>query len=465
MGSFKLESPALIQPDRRRFFFRDFLRIFFSRPSVFLFTFAAVTGLVLISSWLLPPKYKTSAKILVKERKIPPPLQGVPYYDFRTERMTFLQSQAEILRSDEVARRVLIRLFPDQKEISSRQIKSFQQNTRVVSPEGFDFTSSDVIIIQVSDRNPVLAAEAANLLPQEGMNFTREQKEKAAQQTIDFLEKQSQAQLDKMRRAEELMKNFEGLSSPELAFLISTVKGKGANADLITTNHNYLNARTALKEAEVYLNRLREMVRKGLVPQKLVRENPALSSIKNHLVNLESQLAALRSQYADGRPENATILKEIDQNRQLFNKEMKSDLDGRSVDVTVLEVRVKTLKEILDRYSALAQKQFEYSKRVGNFELQEERYRDLLREIEKARFSEAMNAYPLAHMEFIDKAEVPMAPVRASLLLNTLVGMLMGLILGGCLSFLLEYRDPTFKSAEEVERWLKISVLGSVPHQ
>ena len=364
-----------------------------------------------------------------------------------------------------MARRVLIRLFPDQKEISSKQIKSFQQNIRVISPAGFDFTSSDVFIIQVADRNPVRAAEAANLIPQECMNFTLEQKEKAARQTIDFLEKQSQAQLEKMRRAEEQMKNFEGLSGPELAFLISTVKGKGADTELITNNHNYLNARTALKEAEVYLNRLQEMVRKGLVPQKLVRENPVLSSIKTHLVKLESQLAALRSQYADGRPENAMILKEIDQNKQLFNKEMKSDLDGRFVDMAVLEVRVKTLKETLDRYSALAQKQFEYSKRVGNFELQEERYRDLLREIEKARFSEAMNAYPLAHIEFIDKAEVPATPVRPNLFLNTLIGMLVGVILGVGLSFLLEYRDPTFKSAEEVERWLDISVLGSVPHQ
>jgi polysaccharide biosynthesis transport protein len=424
-----------------------------------------VTGLVLVSPWILPPKYETSAKILVKERKINASLQGEPYYDFRTERMTFLQSQAEILRSDEVARRVLMGLFPDQKEISSKQIKSFQQNIRVVSPKGFDLTSSDVFIIQVTDRNPVRAAEAANLMPLECMNYTHDQKEKAARQLVDFLEKQSQAQLEKMRRAEEQMKNFEGLSGLELAFLISTIKGKEANRELIIYNHNYLNAKMVLKETEVYLNRLREMVGHGGIPQKLVRENPVLSSIKTRLVKLEGQLAALRSQCAEGCPENVMILKEIDQNKQLFNKEIKFDLDGRFVDIAVLEARVKTLKETLDRYSVLAQKQFEYSKRVGNFELQQERYRDLLHEIQKTRFSEAMNAYPLVHIEFIDKAEVPTTPVRPDLFLNTLIGMLVGAILGVGLSFILEFIDPTFRSAEEVERWLDISVLGSVPHQ
>ena len=446
-------------------FLRNFLRILSSRPLIVLFTFLAVTGLGFISSWILPLKYETSAKILVKERKINPPFQGVPYYDFRTERMTFLQSQAEILRSDEVARRVLIRLFPDQKEISSKQIKSFQQNIRVFSPKGFDLTTSDVLIIQVADRDPVRAAEAANLMPQECMTYTQEQREKAARQTIDFLEKQSQVQLEKMTRAGEQMKNFEGLSGAEIAFLISTVKGNGANTQLITYNNNYLNARMALKEAELYLNRLREMVHKGVVPQKLVRENPVLSSMKTHLVKLESQLAALRSQYAEGSPENVMILKEIDHNRQLLNTEIKSDLDGRFVDMAVLEARVKTFKETLDRYSALAQKQFEYSKRVGNFELQEEGYRDLLREIQKARFSEAMNAYPLAHIEFIDQADVSKIPVRPDPFLNTLIGMLVGAILGLGLAFLLEYIDPTFKSAEEVERWLDIPVLGSVPPQ
>ena len=424
-----------------------------------------MTGLVFISSWLLPSKYETSAKILVKERKINSSLQGEPYYDFRTERVTFLQSQAEILRSDEVARRVLIRLFPDQKEVSTKQIKSFQQNVRVVSPEGFDLTSSDVFIIQVSDRNPVRAAEAANLMPQACMNYTHEQKEKTARQTVDFLEKQAQAQLEKMRRAEEQMKNFEGLSEPERAFLISTVKQKGANTELITYNHNYLKAKMTLKETEVYLNRFRVMVRNGEAPQKLVRENPVLSSIKTHLIKLESQLAALQSQYADSCPGKVMIKKEIDRNKQMFNKEIKSDLDGRFVDMAVLEAQVMTLKETLDRFSALAQKQFEYSKWVRNFETQEERYRALLQEIQNTRFSEAMNAYPLAHIAFIDKAEVPTIPVRPDLFLNTLIGMLVGGILGVGLSFVLEYIDPTFKSAEEVERWLDISVLGSVPHR
>ena len=78
--------------------FRDFLRIIFSRRSIILSTFLAVTVLVLVISLLTPPEYEAATKILVKERKAESPLPAKTYEDYRTERVAFLQSQAEIIR-------------------------------------------------------------------------------------------------------------------------------------------------------------------------------------------------------------------------------------------------------------------------------------------------------------------------------------------------------------------------------
>lgn len=254
----------MVKTDTKGTSFRDFLRIVFSRKSVILYTFLAVTVLVLVISLITPPKYETATKILAKERKTESPLQAKYYSDYRTERVAFLQSQAEIIRSDEVARRVLVKLLPSVKEIPLRKVKSFQENIKVLSPKGYDITSSDILMVQVTDSNPVLATEAANLLTDEFINYTYELKGRSAKQTVDFLEKHSQSQLEKMKQSEDQVKNYEGRTGPELAFLISTVKMKGANSELITFNNNYLNAKMALKETEIYLTQLREMVRKGL---------------------------------------------------------------------------------------------------------------------------------------------------------------------------------------------------------
>ncbi len=445
--------------------FRDFLRIIFSHQSVILITFLAVTVLVLVISLITPPKYEAATKILAKERKVESPLQAKYYYDYRTERVAFLQSQAEIIGSDEVARRVLEKLYPTLKEVPLKRIKSFQQSIKVLSPKGYDITSSDILLVQVTDRNPVRAAEASNRLTDEFINYTYELKGRSANQTVEFLEKQSQAQQEKMKLAEEQVRNYEGKSGPELAFLISTVKVKGANTELINFNNNYLNAKMALKETEIYLTQLRSMVRKGSVPQKLIRENPVLSGIKETIVKLESQLSSLRSQYTDVYPKNTMIMKEIDRNKQLFNKEMKADIDGRFVDMVGLEARVKSLKETVDQYTALAQKQLEYSRLYKNYEVLEEGYQDLLRDIQKARFSAAMDTYKLANIEIIDKARVPKSPVSPNIFLNTLVGMLIGALLGLGLAFVLDYFDHTLKSVEDVERFLNLSVLGSVPRR
>ncbi|MFH0787232.1 MAG: Wzz/FepE/Etk N-terminal domain-containing protein [Pseudomonadota bacterium] len=443
--------------------FRDFLRIPFARKKIIFFVFFGVVLLSLLVSLITPPTYQAETKILAKERKTESPLQPKYFYDYRTERVAFLQSQMEILQSDEVTSRVLQKLSKSNRPVTTKMIKDFQTQIKVISPKGYDITSSDVLLIQFLDNNPVRAAEGANLATDEYINYTYELRGKSAKQTGDFLEKQAQLQMEKMKQAEDQVKNYEGRVGPELAFLIATVKNKGANTDLITFNNNYLNAVGSLKETESYLSQLRAMVHKGIVPQKIVRENPVLGSVRDNIIKLENQLSNLRSQFTDNYPKNIMLLNEIARNKQLFNREVKADLDGRSVDIIAIESRVKSLKQVVDQYSALAQKQLEYSRIYRNYEVFEEGYQELLRDIQKARLSEAMDKYKLASVEVVDRAKVPRVPIKPDIIFNTLIGGLIGLLLGLGLAFVTDGFDHTLKSVEEVERHLDIPVLGSLP--
>lgn len=442
--------------------FRDFLRIIFSRKKIIYFVFFGVVLFSLLVSLITPPTYESETKIIAKERKSEAPLQQKNFFDYRTDRVAFLQSQMEILQSKEVLSRVLRKLSKSDRPPTPKMIKDFQTRVKVISPKGYDITSSDILLIQVQDSNPVRAADGANLATDEYINYTFELRGKSAKQTIDFLEKQAQGRLEKMKQAEDQVKNYEGRVGPELAFLIATVKNKGANTDLITFNNNYLNAVGALKETDSYLNQLKAMVHKGIVPQKIVRENPVLANVRDNIVKLENQLANLRSQFTDNYPKNIMLLKEIEFNKKLFNKEVKADLDGRSVDIIALESRVKSLKGVVDQYSALAQKQLEYSRIYRNYEVLEETYQELLRDIEKARLSQAMDTYKLASVEIVDRAQVPKVPIKPDILFNTLIGGLIGLILSVGLAFVIDTFDHTLKSVEDVERHLDMPVLGSI---
>ncbi len=62
----------------------------------------------------------------------------------------------------------------------------------------------------------------------------------------------------------------------------------------------------------------------------------------------------------------------------------------------------------------------------------------------------------------LSPAEVPQVPIRPQTALNTLLGLVAGIILGGSAAFLFEYLDDTVKSPEDVTRTLELNTLGTI---
>jgi len=60
-------------------------------------------------------------------------------------------------------------------------------------------------------------------------------------------------------------------------------------------------------------------------------------------------------------------------------------------------------------------------------------------------------------------AELPTVPVRPRTMLNTVLGLISGLVLGVSTAFLLEYLDDTIRSPEDVKQVLPVGVLGALP--
>lgn len=59
-------------------------------------------------------------------------------------------------------------------------------------------------------------------------------------------------------------------------------------------------------------------------------------------------------------------------------------------------------------------------------------------------------------------AQLPQMPVRPNKMLNTLLGAVVGLLLGVGTAFLIEYLDDTFKSPEDVTHALDLATVGAV---
>jgi capsular exopolysaccharide synthesis family protein len=68
-----------------------------------------------------------------------------------------------------------------------------------------------------------------------------------------------------------------------------------------------------------------------------------------------------------------------------------------------------------------------------------------------------------SNIKIIDLAEVPRKPITPNKKLNLILSLASGLILGCSLAFFFEYWDNTFKTEEDIERYLGLPFLGHIP--
>ncbi|MGG0449222.1 Wzz/FepE/Etk N-terminal domain-containing protein [Priestia megaterium] len=77
---------------------------------------------------------------------------------------------------------------------------------------------------------------------------------------------------------------------------------------------------------------------------------------------------------------------------------------------------------------------------------------------------EISNIMNVDNVSVLSKAalKAEMSPVQPKPLLNILIAIVAGVIIGGVLAFLLEYLDGTLKTEEDIEKYLGIPVMGVV---
>lgn len=66
------------------------------------------------------------------------------------------------------------------------------------------------------------------------------------------------------------------------------------------------------------------------------------------------------------------------------------------------------------------------------------------------------------NITILSPAEVPQRPVKPRTGLNTILGLISGVVLGVSTAFLLEYLDDTLKTSEDVEKELGLTTLGNI---
>jgi capsular polysaccharide biosynthesis protein len=76
---------------------------------------------------------------------------------------------------------------------------------------------------------------------------------------------------------------------------------------------------------------------------------------------------------------------------------------------------------------------------------------------------EAVNLMKVENVNIVDTAQLPENPVKPRHRMNIAVSFLIGLLAAIGIVFLVEYFDDTIKTADDVEKYLGLTVLGTIP--
>jgi capsular exopolysaccharide synthesis family protein len=206
-------------------------------------------------------------------------------------------------------------------------------------------------------------------------------------------------------------------------------------------------------------SRLRELEQEKLRLENLGIRLAGPSTVDREIDDLERQLLQYRqpAKSASSTGVDARTVKQWQELRKsVLNKEGELDLFKRR-----LESYKKAIASYKHSNPDILTQSLELQRLQRSREVYENVYNVLLQKSEEERVRNTSN---IAGIKIVDMARLPTHPIPKNQTRYYALGIILGLLLGLGLAFLLEFNDSTIKSNEDVEKYLALPILGTIPH-
>lgn len=467
---------------------KQYLRIALRWRYVILGAVAACFILGLIVTLLMTPQYTATSTIEIsRESSQVTNFQGV-------ERQTsvadqeFYQTQYSLLRSRTLAERVAtqLRLVDDKtfferfgvdqedpafREASGRYTAAGHATRQRIAGEillkhvGITPTRlSRLVEINFTSPDAEFSQRAANAWAENFIQTNLERKVQATSYGRNLLQRelgQAKERLDESQR--QLVTYAE-----QQRIINLPAQGSGENktaerslvADELAALSGALSQATADRiEAEA---RFREAGRAGASSEAL--RNQAINNLRQRRAELAAEYQRLMIQFEPEYPQARALQSQIDQlDRSIAREEgrvsgsVQADYRQATERESALRSRVERLKS---SYLDLRRRSIQYNIFQQEVDTNRALYDGLLQ-----RFKEigVAGGVGVNNITIVDPADVPQAPSSPRLLVNLIIALFAGLVLGAGLALVLEQMDEAIADPGEVERRLGLPLLGSVP--
>lgn len=429
-----------------------------------------VFSLVLIATLKQKPVYR--AKALLEIAKENPNILTVQeLFQVETVSDSYLETQYKVLQSETLALSVIHELHLDQSkefnqdaeqtlppdpQIEQAVLRRFQGRLSVEPVR-----RSRLVQVSFESLDPQLAAKAVNAL---AVNYVQENLQtrwEATQKASEWLSQQLHSLKARLEKSEDELQNYAQANG--LLFLESE---KGQTENIVDQRLRQLQDEMTKAQADRYQKesfyRLAEAGDYGALPG--VVDNKLMQDLTVRLADLERQKAELSPVFSDAYPKVKETQSQIDRIEQLLTQERKRAAEKITNDYLAAVRRESLVNQAFEdqrkQANLVAGRSVQYNILKREVDTNKQLYEGLLQRLKEAGVSAGLKA---SNIRIVDAAAPPTKPVKPRILLNLALALAVGLSLGVGMAFLQEHLDNTLKTAEDIERFLRVPALASIP--
>ncbi|GAA6173650.1 exopolysaccharide regulatory tyrosine autokinase VpsO [Colwellia sp. KU-HH00111] len=458
---------------------------------------SVITLLAAVIVFSITPQYKATATLLIQaEQANVVSIEEV--YGFDSSRQDYLFTQFEILKSKEIARRVVEKLnivdhpefdpdkqpqqfslmnklkallpfLPQQLELLSEQDKLRIRKRKVIEEFISRLTISPIrktqlVNISFVSASPVLAADVSNLLAEVYIENHLEAKLNMTEKASSWLNERLSILKDKLERSEAQLQAYQ---NKEQLVDIDGIKGLEAK-ELQDLTRQLSEARQRLKQSEQLYSLVQS---KGNDIGLLI----ALPEVLNHKliqnVNEAAQIARTKVSELQGifgpkHPVMIAAQSELKSANENLSSQVKLLLSGISNEYESAKTNEMSLAKAVNEkrqyfraLSSIDSKQKELKREV---ETNQQLYSAFFTRLKETK---EVGEFQSANARLVDAALPPLRPSSPKKKVIIGLAFIVSLGLGILLAFIFELLNDGIRSVDDVENKLKQRMLGLLPLQ
>lgn len=449
---------------------RDIIKIFKKRRKFIFTVFSVFVSAAIVISLLIPPTYEAETTLRVKQSKgLANSLLGDLGSMNPLGTKQVMSTYAEILKSRTVVQDVI-----EQTQQSKDEIPTYEDFIETITTHPVKDT--EILNIKVQAGSPEEAQLVANTLVNTFVNrlitLVRSEQSKV-KEFIGARLQESKKELETAETALQKYKQDQKITEPveetrALIDKLATIDKLAADNQIATET-----AKARLTSAQGQL-----------ASQKpgFIAENPVIQQYKLKLADLEVGLVSLNQNFTANHPKVIATKAAITETRSKLDAEIAKVVSADSassnpiqqgllqvklqaeVEVAVSTAQQQALQKLItqgeEQVAKLPAQEQGLVKVMRDANVSQEIYIMLAKRFEEARISEVMEP---TDVQIIDVAIAPEKPIKPKKALNVIIAAMLGLFTGSGLAFAFEYLNKTVRTSEDVQHYLDLPVLGSIP--